>query len=344
MGHYKDRYRIVGHMESYDQFSFVPFPYLMFRTRPNHTSAVINTDRYGWRYSIAPDKSRVSVEGISDYDNVGIVLGGSAAFGWGATSDDKTISSLLNRLDPGTTWLNMGGCTYQSFQELVSLLMFVPLGKISRIVLYSGVNGAFLTLFEHYKDPNVPFFFKYSDYWTPIEECAKQTQGERFLPVLRNFIRKMRGYPQSHVQYPPNPLGQAEPDIHKRIDAGMERATRDINTIAYLSRSAGFEVDYFFQPCIMGESKKLTDEELEITQILDSLYQKDNPMKRLGDVVPRFADGIGSFCKSEGVGFDNLQPMFLGDEWLFVDRVHSTDKGYEKAALAIHQYINRIKS
>ncbi len=331
-------------MECYDQFSFVPFPYLMFRTRPNRTSAVINTDRYGCRYSVKPDKSRVSVENIGDYDEVGIVLGGSAAFGWGATSDEKTIPSVLNRLDPGTTWLNMGGCTYQSFQELVSLLMFVPLDKISRIVLYSGVNGAFLTLFESYRDPNIPFFFKYSDYRTPIEEYARQTQTEKFFPVLRNFIRKIRGYPQNQVQYPPNPLGQPEPDIQKRIDSGMERATRDIGAIAHLSRSAGFKVDYFFQPCIMEGSKELTDEELEITQILDSLYQKDNPMKRLGEVVPPFADGIGSFCKSECIGFDNLQPMFLGGEWLFVDRVHSTDKGYEKAAMAIYQYINGIKS
>ncbi|MBI4665115.1 MAG: SGNH/GDSL hydrolase family protein [Nitrospinae bacterium] len=339
---YKERYKLAPHMREYDEFHFVPCPYLMYRAMPNYTSPVISADKYGLRRSTTGDGSMISGADISNLPKVNVVLGGSAAFGWGATGDSKTIASALNRLDPGTPWINLGGCTYQTLQEAISLLMYVPPEKIGQLVMFSGVNAAFLTLFETYADANIPFFFKFSEYWNPIVEHEERKQAEP-LGGVRNAIRNILGKPSRKTGLPPSPYAVTEKDPAKRLAAGMERAERDLMTLTAIARGFGFQLTYFFQPCLVEGSKTLSREEREIISILDSMYKDNNPMRRLGEVVPFMAERLKQTCAKQGVGFYDLRDGFTGPEWLYVDRVHLTDLGYERAAGLIHERIKNGK-
>ena len=84
------RYDLVPQMKIYDNIRRRFIPYLMFASTPNFRSNVLNTDENGLRYNFAPTKKSIFQENKKQ-ESI-LFIGGSTAFGVGATQDKNTIT------------------------------------------------------------------------------------------------------------------------------------------------------------------------------------------------------------------------------------------------------------
>ncbi len=73
-----------------------------------------------------------------------VLIGGSAAFGHYATSNDTTIASYLNRLQREYFFVTAGVPSWNSTQELMRMAMQIAPMKPALVIAYDGVNDAAL--------------------------------------------------------------------------------------------------------------------------------------------------------------------------------------------------------
>ena len=157
------RYNIAPQMKEYDKIGNIWIPYLMYFHTPNYSSGVVNTDSRGFRV-VYKDSKRISdFKGI-DGQSVCLFVGGSTAFGVGATDDRNTIPSVLNAITDNT-WLNFGGRAFSSTQELL-LFMFYHryIVNTKKIVICSGVNNMILHYLCREYPRDIGLFFFWNQY------------------------------------------------------------------------------------------------------------------------------------------------------------------------------------
>ena len=102
------RLKLTPQMHYYDKLGMVWNPFLMFFHTPNFISNVVNTDEYGLRCNHLHGKPIFPLGDDSLNNENSIIIGGSTAFGVGASSDEMTISSKLSNLT-NINHINMGG-------------------------------------------------------------------------------------------------------------------------------------------------------------------------------------------------------------------------------------------
>ena len=309
----------------------------MYRSLPNYRSDVVNTDKYGFRISHLQDRRTISLENINAFDNLGLVVGGSTAFGVGSSTDDRTISSRLNQKLPDLNWVNIGGRAYQSLQELLVLLMFVPWEKVKAVVMFTGINSAYLSLYNEFRDQNVPFFFSFSNYWQSQMESWRKRYRLYQIPWLQKSLRKMMGkYPMGSL---PFPFGEEQVSEEQRLKLGMARSLKDLNVINIMAQSYGVKIFYFLQPLGNKNRKSLSPEEIELFSVLDEMGQGSNFLKKIAGSLSQFENTHVDFCRANGIPYLNTQQCVTSDEWLFVDRAHINDKANDLISNAMEQVI-----
>ena len=106
-----------------------------------------------------------------------------------------------------------------------------------------------------------------------------------------------------------------------------------------LSNAYNFNIYNFLQPIPAWLNKPLSIEEKKLFNILDN--SSDNAhinLKKLSNIenYNSFLEILEDTSKKNNINFVDLNKEFLNtediDKWLFVDRVHMTDKGYEELA------------
>ncbi|NIX95244.1 hypothetical protein HCG45_21140 [Pseudomonas fulva] len=104
------------------------------------SSAVVNTDALGFRYSHFNGR-RFSVAERDSTARVNLLVGGSVAMGIGASSDEYTVASQLSALT-GELWLSLAGCGLDASQELLMFLTHEHrLAPLGHVVILSGLNS-----------------------------------------------------------------------------------------------------------------------------------------------------------------------------------------------------------
>ena len=157
MDNFKKRYDITPQMKIYDQLTVDFEPYTMFFNKKLFRSKIINTDELGFRFNFFENKTKSFKDLINENDELSLVIGGSTVFGFGATGDEKTISSLLTK-DTGNLYLNFGATAFNSKQELILFInYFTKLKKIKKVIIISGVNDLYLNITNNKENNN--FFF-----------------------------------------------------------------------------------------------------------------------------------------------------------------------------------------
>ena len=135
----ESRNRLLPQMVEYDRVGDVWTPYLMKCDTPSISFDSVNTDKWGLRKTVDSTGSLVDLDNLDSYEQIGVVLGPSVAFGVGASHDSKTVPSILSQ-SGDTLWLNFGGRAYNSTQEMLKLVLHMP-RKVDRIIVFSGVNN-----------------------------------------------------------------------------------------------------------------------------------------------------------------------------------------------------------
>ncbi len=332
-----DRYELVPQMRVYDALANVLVPYLTAISRPNTETDTVNTDENGFRLSYDGD-ALVDIASWRDTERRGIVLGGSFAFGQGATNDRATFVSHLNS-STDYSFLNLGMTGGNSLQELIAAIPF--LAEADCIVVCSGINNLLTSLqsmgeYDLYAPVfTEELFIAMRAY--PWEYVANLARSPLSALKSKEFWRAAIADARSRFGKAVKRGGggretRTRADPKEAAVLALRRQRRDL-AVLNKSRAPASRLLFVAQPFAAASGKKLVEEEERLFQITDDLQRPTWRVIKntLVDLWPPYVEDMRRACEEDGVAFLDLNAIeFHG--WCFVDRVHMTDEGYFQAA------------
>jgi hypothetical protein len=354
------RAALVPQLRAYGSLERVLWPIVTATAEAGFSSSALNTDSRGHRLTRLGD-----LEARSDRapEGAGFVLGGSYAFGVGASDDAGTLPAALWRRT-GVPFVNLGLRAANSSQELVSALPFVD--RETTFVVCSGLNNFSTARGAPGLDPlfgpmhheahmarlaSVPITRLASLASDPLgtfgdkalrRELARRRRRRLYRRVrpYRRLEKRIRGRFAGAVPEPAATPSPPEPTP----DTFAEAAKRQLRDLRLLRRlvPAQAKIVFALQPLAPYTGKELSPEEQELFAALDVLQPSRWPqLKRLletywGDYAAALEDG----CADAGIPFLELSRAgYQG--WCFVDRVHMTDHGHDTAAAMLERVVRR---
>jgi hypothetical protein len=344
-------YRLNPHIRVYDEFMALGpqwQPYTMFFHPPHFHSDVLNTDALGFRFSALEDSDPVSLGHQPKGRTVNLLVGGSAAFGMGATKDARTAASRLSAWT-GEPWLNLGGRGYNATQEaLMFMLNQHRFERIRHVVILSGAHTLALEgrpenlASEH---GHVEYASEYSHYMAQYQEDRKpragahgtgpETRDRGFLSRYMNLLR-------------PDEKSLSAPDIDTsfNVERGVRRAAWTVSNALkqwrQLLTGTDAQLSFVLQPVACWTRNYLHPAELEMFHSLD--HGPNNFWRGYSNLLgPQahlpYAKALRATCHILGIRFEDMNVLLrssphIGDA-LFVDRLHCSDKGYDEVARLI---------
>lgn len=296
-------------------------PYLMYFHPVDHRSGVINTDSAGFRYSESLTTRFSVADGGNSSGAVRLLVGSSTVFGIGASADSQTLASRLTQNDTrGQHWLNFGGRSFNSTQELVLFtLNRHRLPKVEEIVLFSGFNNLGLARQpENYRGEYGAFFncHQFFDALAPAQSAPASWS-------LSNLFGK--------TQEEPEPV--APQSMEEQIEYAANLTLQHLDIWRALAADMGAKLTFILQPLAGWVRETASPEEQQLFAELD---QAGNFTEVYGDILQTsvreaYAQRLRVGTQDMGVGFVDITPMLAEalspEDWLFVDRIHFTDFG-----------------
>lgn len=296
-------------------------PYIMYFQPPHHRSAVVNTDSLGYRFTHCHDRP-ISVADHAPHDSVNVLAGSSTVFGIGASSDAATLASRLNAHAAGEAapWINMGGRSHNSAQELVlHALLRHRLPRVERILLFSGFNDLGLAGLPLGPQSESGAFFMSTTFFERLEDEPVRPRSRRE-PDVREARERV------------------PPGLDEQIERAAALVLRHLDVWRALAENAGAELTYALQPLAGWIRETGTSEEEALFAHLDELggFSDTYGNVCMREAGTRYAELLRAGCESMGVGFADMAPLIADalapDDWMFVDRIHFTDFGYDLTA------------
>jgi len=348
-------YRLTPQIREYDEFMYLGvrwLPYTMFFHHKDYRSDVINTDSLGFRHSTFGDALDVSVANLPAGRPVNLLVGGSTALGTGATTDAHTVASRMAAWT-GEPWLNFSGRGYNSVQEVLTYMMHQHrFEKINNVVVLSGINTLAL---EGQPDELATdhgryyYSFEYQHYMSKYNDDLKR-RARTYASALdgreKNFISRYINKLLSED----NPADVVITDEGTDTEARVKRAAWVVSNALtqwqQLLAGTGAKLSFVLQPMSSWTRDYLTPDEEDIFHAIDSCPNNFWRLfaKILGsEVHAPFANGIHRVCEIRQIQFHDMNVLLRSspiiDDYLFVDRVHFNDRGYDEVARLIAQKI-----
>lgn len=295
-------------------------PYLMYFHPAEHRSRVVNTDASGFRYS-ERGGIRYSVADHAGVSSARVLAGSSTVFGIGASADRWTLSSRLSENDRrGAPWLNFGGRSFNSTQELILFTLYRHLlPKVEEIVLFSGFNNLGLARQPSQNRLEHGAFFNCNPFFDAFRpEPAGRRKGWSLLG---------RGEAEEAVEPPPS--------LDAQIDYASDLTLRHLDVWRALAADLGAKLTFILQPLAGWVRAKGCAEEEALFEELDRAGRFSDVYGDIltHDVHDAYAAKLKDGASKLGVKFVDITPFIAEalkpDQWLFVDRIHFTDQGHD---------------
>jgi hypothetical protein len=312
---------LMPHLADYRaMFEVFWLPYVMNCTYPNVRSPTVNTDGYGFRYTIGRDGHRWSPENQHS-EPVSIMLGASVAFGVGSTSDATTVPSLL-AIDRGEAWFNMSMRGFTFAQNLIQTLFFLPrIGKVERFVLFGGINDInqfFLaTVFPRIYGS----FYEWMQYFSTLNpQFSTMKSGQFAIPdELRLYLTKIDD---------PNKDRSVFEDSLRNVLASWK----------LMADGKGVKLYFVLEPVDQWMKRDRPPEEERLMA-----RKKKSKLEFEQRVADAYQSWYGEFlrrtCKDLSIPYMDMNERFGAEsappQWLFMDNVHLTNVGAAEAARLI---------
>lgn len=323
--------RLAPQMKYYEEFASGEMrwlPYLMFFSRAGYQSPVLTTDSGGFRPTEAGGERYSLLQDRPDGE-VSVMLGASPAFGWGATSDAATITSLLAAVPGQPKWLNLAASAFNSTQELlVFLLHRHQLPRIRDIVVLAGLNNLVVAGLPDAASDYGQFFFS-GEFFTQLGNPDLNKYYRQPKWAVGRLAKRFAG-------------GAPEPDRTlaplARSELAADIQARDLDRLLELAAPTGARVHFMLQPTATWTGKTLSAEEEELIAEVNvergALWTMFTPI--LSDAVHHdYRDRLAAACAARGISFHDASALLGGDEWLFIDQAHITDEGNRRLAASI---------
>jgi hypothetical protein len=296
-------------------------PYLMYFHPYSYNSNTVSTDEYGFRYSEARG-SRYSVPSIEESGPVRLIAGSSTVFGIGASSDRHTLASRLTENDTkAERWVNFGGRSFNSTQELLLFTLYRHrLPRVEEIVLFSGFNDLGLARLPQSMRGEHGAFFMCQDYFNLVANNKNSIFTSWFRTRTENLEAPI------------------SPTIDEQISIGADLTIRHLDVWRALAADLGAKLTYVLQPLANWVRDTGSPEE---ERIFAELERRGAFASTYGDILAQdsyreYATRLRKGTKKLGVQFVDFTPLLANAagpaEWLFVDRIHFTDGGYDFAS------------
>ncbi|MFL6139744.1 MAG: SGNH/GDSL hydrolase family protein [Frankiaceae bacterium] len=309
-------------------------PYLMYFHATNHRSEVVNTDALGFRIAHGPAGEQASAGGSVPAGPVRLMAGSSTVLGIGATSDAATLPSRLwSKHAPATPWLNFGGRSHNSTQELLLFTLYRHLlPKVDHIVLLSGFNDLGLSRLPASLQGDHGAFFNCVEHFEAMAALSDRHRARRKKPSRALGVGTRRS------SVPTAPVDEAVPELPEQIAHAVELTTRHLATWRLLADGMGARLTYALQPLATWVRDEPAPQERRLFAELDAIADFG---RAYGDIASResgrrYSAALRDGCARIGVPFldmnDVLADAIGSDDWLFVDRIHFTDDGYDLVA------------
>ncbi|MFD7659916.1 SGNH/GDSL hydrolase family protein, partial [Actinosynnema sp. NPDC059797] len=293
----------------------------------------LNTDAGGFRLGSGPDGPCSLLENHPGGE-VSVLLGGSPAFGFGATSDERTITSVLSRGEGAATWFNLGAPAYNSTQELVLFMLHRhQLPRVRDIIVFSGLNDLVVAGLPDARADYGQFFFS-GEFFTQlgVPEAGNQLRQPKW--ALGRLAKRI-GLSGGAAKEDGEPQA---PTPEERVDTAVAQCSRDLDRLLELAAPTGARVHFALQPTALWTGKRRTPEERALIDDADreraAVWNLFRPILDR-QVYERYRDRLAAVCAERSVSFFDTNPALSGDDWFFVDLVHLNDEGNRVVAEAM---------
>ena len=312
-------YKYLPYMKIYDDVENVWSPYLMLKQKNLIKNEVLNTDKFGFRYTDSFKKFTIldDIEKNKDEEQIA-VIGNSTAFGIGASSDKKTIPSYLTNFSNKRVY-NLALRTCNSFQELILFLQVLnKFENLKTVVIVSGFNDVLIDKYVENKPLlNPPLFYQ-----NRFNDMNKNLKNSFFKNLFDKITLK------DIINKKPNL------EIDKAFD-WKENFSKNLKVWASISNEFNFKTIFALQPYYKWSKKSYTAEETEIfNEIETKKIRTYEVLKDFNqDEYFKTDDYFKRVCKKNNISYLDLNKVLkshdTNNNWLFVDALHLTDLGYK---------------
>jgi len=297
-------------ISTYNGMSYQLLPNIGFTNVTNFRSTVCNTDNIGLRFNDLKENYISIFDENKDQKKPEIILtGGSTAMGMAASSDIKTISSLLSK-SSNFHFYNLAVRAYNGFQELIMVQSLINnFTNLKKIFILSGINDLYFFL-----DPNFSKRFP-----------GPQVYGNKLFKINKehlNFFKRIKFNLQNNKKM----------EIDQKISL-EEILSRNLRLWSLFAKSINVEVIYFLQPFCTWNLWGLNE-----TIKHDMKYGKNSVMMQMDNSYKYLKNILFNSCDHNSIKFVDLNE-FRFEKDIFVDRVHLNDNGFTEIAEIIKKYI-----
>ena len=312
-------YKYLPYMKVYDDVENVWSPYLMLKQKNLIKNEVLNTDKFGFRYTESFEKFTIldDIKNNKDEEQIA-VIGNSTAFGIGASSDKKTIPSYLTNFSNKRVY-NLALRTCNSFQELILFLQVLnKFENLKTVVIVSGFNDVLIDKYVENKPLlNPPLFYQ-----NRFNDMNKNLKNSFFKNLFDKITLK------DIINKKPNL------EIDKAFD-WKENFSKNLKVWASISNEFNFKIIFALQPYYKWSKKSYTEEETKIfNEIETKKIRTYEVLKDFNqDEYFKTDDYFQRVCKKNNIYYLDLNKVLKSHDtknnWLFVDALHLTDLGYK---------------
>ncbi len=334
-------------MKNYDLMSpGINIPFAMLSGPQNYKSNHINTDKFGFRFTLYKDEL-ISLDDIEKFDEINILVGGSTVFGVGATDDSTTISSYLSK-KTGEVWLNLGIRGGVSLTEYIHLIRFIyKAKKVKSIVFFSGINDIYI---NQLKDIRSEIDNLFNDNIVSAYSCKRLMLTSIFSKLYNVSINELINKPLNEIIFYPKYKSQyilpVELNEKEKFEITIENFSRNFFLYAGLQKQLSCKVVYILQPFTDWTNKTFTYEEKVVFQELQEIQKKSkwatHREKLSLNLYNNIVDSLKKLAYENKIDFIDSHSYFTSNKSLFVDAVHLNDNGNEISSELIYKYVYKV--
>jgi len=326
-------------------FQYLPIGFRHFNLNNPILSRVKNNS-FGFRCGefTTPDPDVLNV----------IVLGGSAAWGSGASSNETTIAGHLEKLiNSDGRLLRSGKKTAKCYnlaqvngyqtQDILSLLFIAPRIKPDIVLSFTGWNElvANYTMKPEILEQYRVFYLEELEGWEPaqfvgtkwdfVKDAVEVWAADKF-EIVRKF--KSSNRKQGHENVTP---------VDQIIAMGTKLMLEHLQTIHKLATAYDFKHFQFTQPYLYRKTH-LTESEGKVVELYDEVRpvhggKETGDYLRANNVYTTLWEMIGSQPESVGPVTDLCDLFREERDTMFYTLVHMNDTGYLKIAERMYSTI-----
>lgn len=296
-------------------FKIVTDPFMLYRNYPMQSSKSYSIDFWGFRGGYQETASRKA-----------FVVGGSAAFGQGLSSDEETFAHRLDACMPGYRFINAGVIGILSGQELSYMVHYLDSFTPALYVVFDGWNDIFGPYMYARELPSarVPIGFHFAFF-----------EIERRLDSLLKLQTQKNNDDHSPERIGPLPTGFRIEDEAMLFEEIAETYIANIDKMHAFARARQADFFLVFQP-ELGNKRNKTETERQILAKWEDAYGYSK--RHIPGLYKTLIEKAEAFCRAHKIPFLNINtiPQFADNpDTLFLDVVHPNAWGHDIIADAI---------